>query len=148
MIFKDKSDEFLREVHRLLICFPQSFVNHSGEFIAVKRTNLYFNLKDCNCLKDLQRKAITWFSRDAFKTQPFTKQSANDKYNQFVSDCMNEFLNTNFVEDDWEIIYSLLGNDVNPKLCEKFISHNFDIKVLINYEKRKISEGLWEKNKY
>ena len=58
-------------IQRLMNCFPSSFINQQGEFIAHKEANQYFILRNCENEMDVKCKVIEWFSRAAFKTEPF-----------------------------------------------------------------------------
>ena len=46
----------------------------------------------------------------------------------------NEFFKKDFSLEDLELIYELLGNEVNPDLCAKFIDSDLNIGILKNYK--------------
>ena len=50
----------------------------------------------------------------------------------------NKFLGTNFTEDDFEYIYTYLGNGCNKTIAIKFIESGYDLDVL----KQLISEKI------
>ena len=52
------------------------------------------------------------------------------EFHKFMLDGINAFLNTNFTEDDMDLIYTYLGNDCNRKLCEDFVNSNYDMNIL------------------
>lgn len=54
----------------LLMSFPGSFINGRNEFIADKRSNQYFILRDCRQPKDIDCKILEWLSRSASKGSP------------------------------------------------------------------------------
>ena len=115
---------------RLENAFPDSFVNHNGEFIAHKRANEYFNLVDCETELDVKCKVLEWFSRGAYKTEPFHFVSENKRFHAFMLKGINKFLGTNFTEDDMELIYTYLGNRCNHEKTVKFVESGYDMNVL------------------
>lgn len=119
----------------LMYCFPGSFVNRSGEFIAHRAANQYFILENCETELDVKCKVLEWLSRSAYKTAPFSSRDKNDKFHQFMLTGINAYLGTNFTEDDMETIYTYLGNCVNHPLTIRFVESGYDMLVL--EEKRK-----------
>lgn len=115
---------------KLLKCFQGSFINSSGEFIAERRSNTYFHLASCKDETEVKYKVIEWLSRAAYKTEPFYRKSDNDKFHAFVSEGANEFLGTNFGADEWVLIYTKLGNNINRPLTERFVASGYDLNVL------------------
>ncbi len=114
---------------KLMQCFPNSFINYLGEFIAHREANQYFILDNCKDELEVKCKVLAWFSRGAHKTAPFWERK-NKELHRFMLDGINKFLNTNFTETDMELIYTYLGNDCNHKLCEDFVNSGFDMNVL------------------
>ncbi len=114
---------------RLMYCFPKSVINHNMEFVAHIPTNLYFRLEDCKNELDIKCKVLEWFSRCAYKTEPYKSKRKNDEYHKFVADGVNKFLDTNFNEKDFELIYTYLGNACNRKRTIKFIESGYDMNV-------------------
>ncbi len=137
---------------RMLSVFEESFVNSQNEFIASLKfypsdklsyyelllarasrprpvfVNAYFRLEDCKDELDLKRKIIEWLSRSCCKSQYSKKY---DKYiHEYFRVRCNELLNVKFTEDDWEKIYTYLGNGVNSKLCIEFINSNYNMNLL------------------
>ena len=89
----------------LLECFPNSFVNDIGEFIAHLRSNTYFILHNCETPLDIECKVLEWLSRAACKGLPFSQEWRNEKFREFMRNGINDFLNTNFSEEHfYEII--------------------------------------------
>ncbi len=151
-----KNEEVRKEIIELSSIFEDSFINDSLEFIALlnfhpqkhcdsyngcdfitgeklpKRSyfaNLYFIIDNCKSKLDVQCKVIEWFSRDCFKTE-IGREFVNSKYHQYVLDRVNQYLKTNFNEEDMEIIYTYLGNGINHEKTKMFIQSGFDIGVL------------------
>lgn len=117
-------------VEDLLDLFPNSFINEEQEFIAEPRTNLYFLLSNCNSLLDIKCKILEWFSRDAFKSRPFRSDLQNKEYQDNIREKINEFLGTDFTRDEMMDIYTMLGNNINRKLCIEFIESGYNMKLL------------------
>ncbi len=115
---------------RLAKCFPRSFVNGNGEFIAHTKANQYFNLANCETELDVKCKVIEWFSRGAFKSEPFDSDRQNQKLHEFMLSGINRFLGTHFTEDDMETIYTYLGNCCNHHLTVEFVNSGYDMAVL------------------
>lgn len=110
-------------------CFPLSFINHLGEFIAYPRTNLYFNLATCENLLDVKCKVLEWFSRDASKAMPFRGEWRNEEYRSTIREGINDFLGTDFSLEDMLTIYQYLGNRINHDLTVKFVKSGYDMSV-------------------
>lgn len=103
--------------------FWNSFVNDSYEYIVWPKHNIYFKLEDVRSTLDLKYKILNWCSRYCIKGIPKRDQ---DRIQNFV----NEFLQTNFDYDDFEMIYVTLGNAVNKYLTKKFIESGYDLELL------------------
>jgi hypothetical protein len=114
---------------KLMRCFPNSFINYLGEFIAHEESNQYFSLNDCKNELDVKCKVLAWFSRAAYKTSPFGEKK-NKKFHNFMIDGINKFLETNFSQEDMELIYTYLGNDVNRTLTIEFINSGYNMELL------------------
>ena len=110
--------------------FPGSFINTNLEFIAHKEANEYFRLDECNNEFDVKCKVLEWLSRGAYKTCPFNTNLKNEKFHNFMLNCINDFLGTDFTTEDMSIIYQKLGNRVRHSLTEEFVNSGYDIKLL------------------
>ena len=115
---------------KLMDCFAGSKINQFGEFIADEKGNAYFNLKNCKTERDIWCKVLEWFSREAYKSQPYKQHSKNEKYHEFMLNGINKYLGTEFKHKDMELIYCELGNSINHNLTIEFIQSNFDFSVL------------------
>ena len=118
---------------KLLECFPGSFINSRDEFIAHPRTNQYFLLNNCQTVEDIEAKVIEWLSRPAFKTQPYSQEWRNRRFHKFMLAGVNAFLDTDFSEDDMELIYSCMGFGIKHGLTLAFIDHDMSMKWLKNW---------------
>lgn len=111
---------------RLMNCFPNSFINQQGEFIA-HHTGEYFIFENCKTELDVKCKVLEWFSRAAFKTEPFFKERSNEQFHEFMLNGINKFLGTNFTQSDMEDIYTYLGNAIKHQKTIEFIEGGFDM---------------------
>lgn len=128
---------------KLMNCFPNSFINSKGEFIAHREANEYFNLDNCNDELEVKCKVLAWFSRGAHKTAPFGKRK-NEIFHKFMLDGINSFLGTDFTSEDMDLIYTYLGNDVNRDLTIKFINSGYDMAVIDKTaERQDVRRGKW-----
>jgi len=116
-------------VKKLMGAFPNSFINCHGEFIAHREANEYTILENCETELDVKCKVLEWFSRGAFKTQPFGTRK-NKEFHEFMLNGINTFLGTNFDHEDMDLIYGPLGNAVNHEKTIAFINSGFDKSIL------------------
>lgn len=115
---------------KLLECFPGSFINSRDEFIAHPRTNQYFILWDCKTVEAVEAKMLEYLSRPAFKTQPYSQEWRNRRFHEFMLAGVNAFLDTDFSEDDMELIYTYMGCGIKHSLMLDFIGHDMSMKWL------------------
>lgn len=117
-------------MRNLMYCFPDSFVNQQGEFIAHKYANAYFNLDACTSLLEVRCSILEYLSRAACKAQPYTKSAKNNQLHNFMCEGINRALGTDFTKDDMLLIYKRLGNGVNRGLTVEFVMSGYDMKLL------------------
>ena len=117
-------------IKALLQAFPNSMINSSFEFVADIKTNQYFRLEDCKKPLDIDCKVLEWISRAAFKTSPYKMSGEVKSTMSNMLRCINDFLDTEFSEEDIELIYMKLGNNCNRPLCEEFVMSGYDMEVL------------------
>lgn len=115
---------------KLMSCFPNSFINHNGEFIAHRKANEYFILENCKTELDVKCKVLEWFSRAAYKTTPFKRAIENTALHIFMLEGINKYLDTKFDVDDMERIYWRLGNCCNHALTIEFVESGYNMEVL------------------
>lgn len=115
---------------KLCSCFPKSFISGAGEFIAHDKANEYFILHNCETELDVKCKVLEWFSRGAYKTEPYRSKKKNDEFHEFMLNGINQFLGTEFTEDDMEQIYTYLGNCCNHNKTIRFIESEYCMEVL------------------
>jgi hypothetical protein len=124
------NEELKEAINGLLNSFPKSFVNYNNEFIAHERTNQYIILTDCKSLLDIECKVLEWFSRAAHKTQPYSQGVRNWRFQEFMLNGINNFLDTKFTTKEIETIYEHLGNAINHQKTIEFIKSEYDFNVL------------------
>lgn len=117
-------------ITRLMKCFPQSFINQYGEFIAHRETNAYFKIDNCKSELDIKCKVLEWLSRDAHKAEPFRARRKNEEYRAFMMGGINRYLNTAFTAEQMEDIYTYLGNACNHEKTIRFIESGYQLYVL------------------
>lgn len=119
-----------KEIKKLMEIFEGSFINSNYELILEKRRNIYINLELINTPKELEMNLIQWKSRTCIKGD-------NEKIINETRKKINKFFNKNFSLQDFELIYELLGNEINPELCEEFVDNDLDIEILKRYKEVK-----------
>ena len=117
-------------IQRSMNCFPRSFINQQGEFIAHAKANEYFILKNCKNELEVKCKVLEWFSGGAYKTEPYRTKTNNDAFHKFMLDGINMFLGTEFDTMDMEQIYTYLGNACNHEKTIRFIESGYIMSVL------------------
>lgn len=118
------------EIKKLMVCFPNSFINSEFEFIADRHSNLYFILHNCLTELDVKCKVLEWFSRDCFKTQVYRSKTRNEQYHNEILECVNQYLGTQFTQEDMEIIYNKLGNSICHNLTVAFVESGYNMQLL------------------
>lgn len=117
------------ELKRLMGLFPKSYINGANELILVPKFNKYFRLEDVKTSNQLYAKVISWISREASNSTVYSAEWRNLKYCEEMRMKLNQFLNVNFNNIQWDYIYCKLGNNCNPELRDKFIDSGFDFNV-------------------
>lgn len=102
---------------------PKAFINRRNELILVPTKNIYFNLNGVESKRDITVKIFHWLSRPAHK-------GVGSYWENRIRAIINNYLQTDFNRDDFDLIYTELGNATNPELTEKFIDSDYDLKVL------------------
>ena len=123
-------EDMAETMQLLLSSFPNSFISDKYEFIADSFSNQYFLLRDCKYPEDIECKVLEWLSRAASKGQPYKLEWKNKEYRNRMLRGINNFLETNFSEDEMREIYSYLGNACNHKKTLEFIRSKYDMNLL------------------
>ena len=106
--------------------FSYCLLTSEGEVI-VHKTGQSFSLCSCETETDVKCKVIEWFSRAAFKTEPYSSDAANRKLHNYMLDGINKYLGTDFSEEDMEVIYTYLGNAIKHNKTIEFIESGYDM---------------------
>lgn len=117
---------------KIMAAFKESFVkcNNDGfEIILDSKSNFFFSLENIDSDCELIRRLISSVSR-CYKTEQYEKKWRNRKYQTELMTSFNGFLGTNFTEDDFEYIYTYLGNGCNKPIAIKFIESGYNIEIL------------------
>ena len=135
--YNDESQDYLEisvaTLKKLLRCFPGSFINSNLEFIAEPKKNQYILLEHCDELS-LRCKILEYLSRSASFALFYKNERQNNIYRNQMRQNINDFLGTEFSEEDMGFIYEVLGNSVRHSLTKEFICSGYDMEVL--HEKR------------
>lgn len=113
-----------REIRRRLRdAFPQFYVNQNFEIIIYPARNTYFSIYDVGTELGLKAKVLEWLSREACKS--ISRQSQS-----YHLTGINRFLDTDFTQNEMELIYTYLGNRCNHEKTLRFIMSGYDLRVL------------------
>ena len=129
----------LNEIFDVMKCFPKSYLTQFGELILSDKGNVYFIAKDCNTQNDIICKLLEWCSRPLAKGEPYRQEKRNKEWRESLLSGYNEYLGTQFTQEDMYWIYDKLGNAVNHELTLKFITSGYDLKLV--YPKKGESHG-------
>ena len=124
----------MSEILRLMHFFPNSFINCHFELILSPKGNVYFKCNEGMTRKDVLCKIFEWCSRYCAKGEPYVSERTNKIWRDNLISNFNEYLETNFNQDDFYLIYDRLGNAVNHDLTVKFVESGFNMDVLLKEE--------------
>ena len=122
-----------KSIAKLQRCFPGSYITDRNELIIHPRTNQYIILENIGTEDAIKAKVLEWLSRAAFKTAPYSQEWRNRKFHKYMRDGINAFLDTDFSEDDMELIYTCMGLACDHWLTLMFIDHDMSIEWLKEY---------------
>lgn len=117
------SEEYLKEIKKIMKIWRKSFINNNFELILETRRNIYIILDMYSTVKEIKMNMLAWQSRPCIKGD-------DDKYLDDFREKFNKYFEKNWTEEQIGLIYQRFGNGVNPKLCEKFVDSNYDFKLL------------------
>jgi len=119
------------ETELLKKSFPETRLLQNGEVVVHIKGNQYFNLETCESHQEVEYKVLEWFSRGAYKTDPYgPRKDLTRRFHEYMRNGINHYLGTDFSESDMELIYTYLGNSCNRALTTQFVESGFDIGVL------------------
>lgn len=119
-------------MEKLFGAFPEAIINRSLEFVACPnpRVNSYFCLGGCETEEDIAAKVLEWLSREACKSEHYSRDWDNREVHKYHLRGINRFLKTSFTQDDIAMIYGELGNCVNHEKSLRFIRSGYNMEVL------------------
>ncbi len=120
----------INEIFEVMKHFDGSYINRFGELILSDRGNVYFTATDCETKVDVICKLLEWCSRPIAKGMPYATNKRNIEWRNSLLCGYNNYLGTNFTQEDMYWIYDKLGNAVNPKLTLEFIYSGFDLSLV------------------
>lgn len=133
------NEDTLKTIESLLSSFPRSLITYDYK-IMIDSLNV-FKFNDCQFPNDVKCKVLEylsrWFSR--ITGQPFRDEETNEKYRVHILQGINNFLGTNFSEDEMRKIYNCLGYNCNHQKTLDFINSNYNMETL-QYNKKKIKD--------
>jgi len=118
------------EIFEVMKHFNGSYINSCGELIISVKGNVYFTAINCKSIVDVICKLLEWCSRPIAKGEPYSSKKRNIEWRNSLLCGYNNYLGTNFTQDDMYWIYNKLGNAVNHELTLKFIRSNFDLSLV------------------
>lgn len=127
-----ETEEVSYEVYYLKCAFPKTIINENMEVIVEPKANEYFLTADCYTKEDIQAKVLEWLSRGACKTEPYQSKRKNQEFREYMQNGINEYLEMDFTQEEFEKIYQYIGNRVDHSKTIKFIKSGFDMNVLGN----------------
>ena len=128
------------EIFEVMKHFNESYINRCGELIISDRGNVYYTATNCKNKEDIICKLLEWCSRPIAKGTPYSTNKRNNEWRNSLLCGYNNYLGTNFTQDDMYWIYDKLGNAINHELTLEFIHSGFDLSLVrpqeseVNYE--------------
>lgn len=118
----------------LFRAFPKAIINRLLEFVAdpTPRVNSYFTVGDCETEEDVSAKLLEWLSREAYKSEHYYVDYKNTEVHEYHLRGINQFLGTNFTQEDIRVIYCELGNRADHDKTLRFIRSGYNMEVLRN----------------
>ena len=110
--------------------FPNLFVNSLDEVIVNKLYNIYFCFSKCSTKQDIIVKLLHWVSRSCIR-------GVSLRVMLEMRNGINNYLGTDFCEDDFNLIYDNIGNGINEQKTLAFIQSNYNPSALV----AKLKEG-------
>lgn len=120
--------EVYEELKKLMMIFPDSFINRQLEVILIPKTNTYFSIENCDTKEDVIAKVLMYCTRDIAKAMPYQQQKRNIAFYVENRDRLRKYLGSDINVD---VVYQILGNGINKELTYKYINSGFDAEVLL-----------------
>lgn len=122
------------DLNKLLNCFPGAFIVRNMELIVNAKTNAYISLINCKTVLDIKCKVLEQLSREASSSLHFKTEKKNNEYHKKLTDCINDYLGTDFSINEMNDIYCYLGNGINHEKTKEFILNDYSPSILIDKE--------------
>lgn len=123
------NNEVYEELKKLIMCFPDAYINRQLEFILIPKTNTYFRLEGCLTREDVISKVLMWCTRDIARAAPYDQVKRNIYFYVDNKERLEKYLGASVNVD---IIYHCLGNGINPTLTKEFINSGFSMNLLFS----------------
>lgn len=107
----NKTITFPKLLTNLMSIFYDSFINYNMELILIPKNNTYFKIDNIETELDIKRNVLEYCSRSAHKAMPYASEQRNEKFRTDILNKINCFLETDFDDDDIELIYTELGGE-------------------------------------
>ena len=120
--------EVYEALKKLMMIFPDSFINRQLEVILIPKTNTYFSIENCDTKEDVIAKVLMYCTRDIAKAMPYQQQKRNIAFYVENRDRLRKYLGSDINVD---VVYQILGNGINKELTYKYINSGFDAEVLL-----------------
>lgn len=101
------------------------FVNELNELIVIPKINAYFCLNNVKTALDFKCKVINYLS---FYT---ASNHWCKRWSIMMCRYINHILKTDFASEQFDEIYSMLGNGIRPELTVRFVKSEYDFNILL-----------------
>lgn len=122
-------NEVYEELKKLMMIFPDSFINRQLEVILIPKTNTYFSIEGCDTRDDVVAKVLMYCTGDIAKAMPYQQQKRNIAFYVENRDLLRKYLGS---EINVDVVYHYLGNGINEELTYKYIDSGFNTEVLLD----------------
>lgn len=107
----------------ILPFFPTASVYKEKEIIVEPKNNIYFLLENVTSEAEFNCKILEWCSRSCCK-------GLSEYWQRYFRRGVNGYFRQTWSKDDYDLIYTRLGNGVNRPLCVEFIESGFNLELL------------------
>ncbi len=119
------------EVFELMKCFPGSKIVPCGEVVLDNKNMICLTVKGIETRDEIIYKLLEWGSRTVAKGCPYSSEKSNRQWRRSLLLGFNNYLKTNFTENDIWFVYEKLGNAINHDRTVGFVKSNYDMDWLM-----------------
>lgn len=119
------------EVFELMKCFPDSRIVPCGEMVLDNKNMICLTVKGIETKDEIIYKLLEWGSRTVAKGCPYSSEKSNRQWRRSLLLGFNNYLKTNFTENDIWWVYDKLGNAINHDRTVGFVKSNYDMDWLM-----------------